>query len=105
MIRQLHDERSCRGEILGSNLVYIRVLPRVCQDVKAGVNIIEQVDYLDGPLSGGVLAAKGVESDDAAEEDGHVVIALRWDRPFVSQLVGNRRRQNGIQQSGGGEET
>lgn len=82
-----------------SNLVYIRVIPRVRQDVKACVNIIEQVDYLDGSLSRGVLAAEGVESHDAAEEDGHVVVALCRHRPFVTQLVGNGWRQNGIKQS------
>ncbi len=46
-----------------------------------------------------MLAAEGVESNDAAEEDGHVVVAFCWDRPFVSQLVGNRWRQYGIEQS------
>lgn len=87
------------GEILATNLVYIRVIPRVCQDVKPCVNIIEQVDYLDGSLGRGVLAAEGIESNNATKEDGHVVVALCRDRPFVSQLVGNRWRQNGIEQS------
>lgn len=91
----------CDGKILASNLVYIRVLPRVCQDVKACVNIIEQVDYLDGSLSRGMLAAEGVESHNAAEEDGQVIVAFCWDGPFVSQLIGNRWRQNGIEQSKG----
>lgn len=85
--------------ILASNLVYVRVLARVCQDVKTCVNIIEQVDYLDGSLGRGVLAAEDIEPYDAAEEDGHIVIALCGDRPFVSQLVGNRWRQNRIEQS------
>lgn len=82
-----------------SNLVYVRVVPRVCQDVKACVNIIEQVDYLDGSFSWGVLAAEGIESYDAAKEDGHIVVALCRDGPFVPQLIGNRRRQNRIEQS------
>lgn len=85
------------------NLVYIRVIPRVRQDVKACVNIIEQVDYLDGALGRGVLAAEGVESHDAAEEDRHVVVALRRHGPFVTQLVGNRWWQNRIKQSKEGE--
>lgn len=89
----------CHRKILASDLVYIRVIPRVCQDVKTCVNIVEQVDYLDGSLGRGVLAAEGIESYDATEEDGHVVIAFRRDRPFVPQLVGNRWRQNGIEQS------
>lgn len=89
----------CHGKIRASDLVYIRVIPRVCQDVKTCVNIIEQVDYLDGSLGRGVLAAEGVESHNATEEDGQVVVAFRRNRPFVSQLVGNRWRQNGIEQS------
>lgn len=89
----------CHGKIIASNLVYIRVLPRVCQDVKTCVNIIEQVDYLDGSLSRGVLAAESIESHNATEEDGQVVVAFCRDWPFVSQLVGNRWRQNGIEQS------
>lgn len=89
----------CDGKILASNLVYIRVIPRVCQDVEPRVNIVEQVDYLDGPLGRGVLAAEGVEPHDAAEEDGHVVVALCRDRPLVSQLVGNGWRQDGVEQS------
>lgn len=86
-----------------SNLVYIRVIPRVRQDVKARVNIVEQVDDLDGSLGRGVLAAEGVESHDAAEEDGHVVVALRRHGPLVTQLVGNGWRQNRIKQSKKGE--
>ncbi len=92
------------SKILASDLVYIGVIPRVCQDVKTCVNIIEQVDYLDGSLGRGVLAAEGIEPYNATEENGHVVIAFCWDRSFVSQLVGNRWRQNGIQQSKRGEE-
>lgn len=86
-----------------SNLVYIRVIPRVRQDVKACVNIVEQVDYLDGSLGRGVLAAEGVESHDAAEEDRHVVVALCRHGPLVTQLVGNRWWQNRIKQSKEGE--
>lgn len=89
----------CHGNILASDLVYIRVIPRVCQDVKTCVNIIEQVDYLDGSLGRGVLAAEDIESYNATKEDGHVVVAFCRDRPFVSQLVGNRWRQNRIEQS------
>lgn len=89
----------CHGTVLASNLVYIRVLARVCQDVKTCVNIVEQVDYLDGSLRWGVLAAEGIESHNATEEDGHVVVAFCRDGPFVSQLVGDRWRQNGIEQS------
>lgn len=89
----------CHGKILASDLVYIRVIPRVRQDVKACVNIIEQVDYLDGSLSRGVLAAKGIKSNNATEEDGHVVVAFCWNRPFVSQLIGNRWWQDRIEQS------
>lgn len=84
-----------------SNLVYIRVIPRVRQDVKARVNIVEQVDDLDGSFGRGVLAAEAVEAHDAAEEDGHVVVALRRHRPLVTQLVGNRWRQNRVEQPGG----
>lgn len=46
-----------------------------------------------------MLAAEGVESHNATEEDGHIVVAFCRDGPFVSQLVGNRWRQNGIEQS------
>lgn len=49
-----------------------------------------------------MLAAEGIESHDATEEDGHVVVAFSRDGPFVSQLVGNRWRQNGIEQSSRG---
>ena len=94
----------CHGMILASNLVYIRIVPRVCQDVKTCVNIIEQVDYLDGSLGRGMLAAEGIESYNATKEDGHVVVAFCWDWTFVSQLVGNRWRQNGIEQSKSEEE-
>lgn len=89
----------CHGKIPDSDLVYIRVIPRVCQDVKTCVNIVEQVDYLDGSLGRGVLAAEGVEPNDATEEDGHVVVAFCRNGTFVTQLVGNRWRQNGIEQS------
>lgn len=89
----------CHGNILASDLVYIRVVPRVCQDVKTCVNIVEQVDYLDGSLGRGVLAAEGIESHNAAEEDGQVVVAFCRDRPLVSQLVGNRRWKDRIEQS------
>lgn len=51
-----------------------------------------------------MLAAESVEADDAAEEDGHVVVALSWDWPFVPQLIGNRWWENGVQQSGGKNE-
>lgn len=81
-----------------SNLVYIRVIPRVRQDVEARVNIVEQVDDLDGSLGRGVLAAEGVESHDPAEEDAHVVVALGRDGPLVTQLVGNGWRQNRVEQ-------
>ena len=89
----------CHGTICASNLVYIRVIPRVCQDVKTCVNIIEQVDYLDGSLGRGMLAAEDIESNNATEEDGHVVVAFSRNGPFVSQLIGNRWWQNGIEQS------
>lgn len=85
--------------IRASNLVYIRVIPRVCQDVKTCVNIIQKVDYLDGSLGRGVLAAESIESHNATEEDGHVVVAFGRNWPFVTQLVGNRWWQNRIQQS------
>lgn len=38
-------------KVLCFDLVHIRVFPGVCQDVKACVDVVEQVDYLDGPLS------------------------------------------------------
>ena len=82
-----------------SDLVYIRVFPRVGQDVKAGVNIVEQIYNLDGPLGRGVLAAEDVEAHDATEQDGHIVVALRRHGPLVAQLVGHGRWQNGIEQS------
>lgn len=89
----------CQCKIPASNLVYIRVVPRVCQDVKTCVNIIEQVDYLDGSFRRGVLAAEGVESHNATKEDSQVVVTFSRDGPLVSQLIGNGRRQNGIEQS------
>lgn len=46
-----------------------------------------------------MLAAEGIESDDATKENGQVVVAFCWNRPFVSQLVGNRWWQNRIEQS------
>ena len=90
---------SYHGTTLASNLVHIRVLARVRQDVEPRVDVIEQVDDLDGALGRGVFAAEGVKAHDATEEDGQVVVAFGRDGPFVPQLVGNRRRQNGIEQS------
>lgn len=84
-----------------ADLVYVRVVPGVCQDVEARVHVVEQVDDLDGALGRGVLAAEGVEAHDAAEEDADVVVALGRHGPLVAQLVGHRRRQDGVEQPEG----
>lgn len=81
-----------------SHLVDVRILARVGQDVELGVDVIEQVDDFDGSLCRGVFATEGVESHDAAEQDGDVVVAFSWNRSFVPQFIGNRRRQNRVQQ-------
>lgn len=81
-----------------SNLVHVRVLPGVRQDVKARVNVVEQVDDLDGSLGRGVLAAERVEPNDATEQDGDVVVAFCWNGALVAQLVGNRWWQDRVKQ-------
>lgn len=47
-----------------------------------------------------MLAAEGIESHNATEEDGHVVVTLCRNGSFVTQLIGDRWWQNRIEQSG-----
>lgn len=72
------------------------IFPRVSQCVKSGVEVIKEVNNLHGPFSRCVLATESIEAHDAAEEDGHVVVSFGRHRTLVSQLIGNRRREDRI---------
>lgn len=88
-----------------SDLIHIWVPPCVSEDIKSGVQVVEQVDNFDSSLSRGMLAAESVESHDAAEEDGDVVVALGRHRSLVTQLISHWWRQHRIQQSAEGNGT
>lgn len=70
-----------------THLVDVRILARVGQNVELGVDVIEKVNNFDGSLCRGVFAAEGVESHDAAEQDGDIVVAFSWNRTLVSQFI------------------
>lgn len=70
-----------------SNLVDIWVPLCVSKNIKSSVQVVEQVDNFDSSLSRSVLAAESVESHDAAEEDGDVVVTLGRHRSLVTQLI------------------
>lgn len=48
-----------------------------------------------------MLAAESIEAHNATEEDGHVVVSFGRHWALVSQLIGDRRRKDRIQQSVG----
>lgn len=48
-----------------------------------------------------MLAAESIEAHNATEEDGHIVVSFGRHWALVSQLIGDRRRKDGIQQSVG----
>lgn len=74
------------------------IFPGVRQCVKSGVEVIEEVYNLHGPFSRRMLAAESIEAHDATEEDGHVVVSFGRHRTLVSQFIGNRWREDRIQQ-------
>lgn len=84
--------------MLVTHLVDVGVLARVGQDVELGVDVVEKVDDLDGSLCRGVFTAESVESHDAAEQDGDVVVAFSRNRTLVSQFVRYGWRENRVQQ-------
>lgn len=81
-----------------THLVDVGILAGVGQNVELGVDVVEEVDDFDGSLSWGMFAAEGVESHDATEQDGDVVVAFRRNRTFVSQFVGYGRWEDRVQQ-------
>lgn len=48
-----------------------------------------------------MLAAESIEAHNATEEDGHVVVSFGRHWALVSQLIGDRRRKDRIQQTVG----
>lgn len=82
-------------------LINERVFPGVGQCIKSGVEVIEEIDNLHGPFSRCMLATESIEAHDATEEDGHIVVSFGRHWALVSQLIGNRWREDRIQQSAG----
>lgn len=81
-----------------TDLIHIRVLPRISENVKSGVDVIQQVDDFNGSLCWCMFAAECIEPNNAAKKNGHVVVSFSRNGPLMPQFIGYRRRQNRIQQ-------
>lgn len=74
------------------------IFPGISQGVKSGIQVIEEVYNLHGPFSRCMLAAESIETHDATEEDGHIVISFCRHWTLVSQFIGHGWRKDRVQQ-------
>lgn len=81
-----------------THLIHIRVLPRISENVKSCVDVVEQVDDFNGSLCWCMFAAECIEANNATKKNCHVVVSFSRHRPLMPQFIGYRRRQNRVQQ-------
>lgn len=81
-----------------THLIHIRVLPRISENVKSRVDVVEQVDDFNGSLCWCMFAAECIEANNATKKNCHVVVSFSRHRPLMPQFIGYRRRQNRVQQ-------
>lgn len=77
-------------------LIHKWIFPGVGQCVKSGVEVVEKVDNLHGPFARGMFATESIEAHNATEEDCHIVISLSRHGTLVSQLIGDRWREDRV---------
>lgn len=99
-VRRARLGQSADGHVFvtdGLDLVHVRILLRVGENVESSVQLVQHLNDLHG--AGGVRVGGAVvaEADDAGEEEGDTVVPLRRDRSSVAQLVGDADRQHGVE--------